>query len=576
MEVQLIAPRERRLSVIEQVLRNRNIDNAYRYLNTTADEKLDPLLLDNMLEGAKLLMKHIKANNKIFVQIDEDCDGYTSAALFINYLNKLFPYFAQNNIIYKTHDRKEHGLVLEYIPEDVSLVVVPDASSNEWELHRALRELGKEVLVLDHHNAPNLPETWACIINNQMCDYPNKSLSGVGVVYKFCSFFDAVLGISHADDFLDLVAVGEVADMMALNNYENKYLIETGINNIKNPFVSGMVAKNEFYLKGKLDPHGISFCIAPAMNAVARVGSPSERLIMFEAMLDFCAYDMIPSTKRGGAGQMETKVEQACRNCTNVRNRQNRDRDASLALAEKLIKEQNLLKNPVLIIQFEHSSVNENLTGLIANQIAAKYNRPTLILNEVYVDGARYWRGSGRNVKGTKFANFQQFLMDSHLVEYAAGHDNALGVSIYDIQMPAFKNYCATHVDESQFAPVYKVDLEFDAGEIDGLDILSLGDLKPIWGEGVEEPKIFVKNLKVNTSNLDLLKGSTIKITPVNREDNLSYIMFKAEEGVYDILNTNGVITLNIVGTCARNDYNGQPQIIIQDFEITQRQNYYF
>ena len=48
MEVQLIAPRERRLSVIEQVLRNRNIDNAYRYLNTTADEKLDPLLLDNM------------------------------------------------------------------------------------------------------------------------------------------------------------------------------------------------------------------------------------------------------------------------------------------------------------------------------------------------------------------------------------------------------------------------------------------------------------------------------------------------------------------------------------------------
>ena len=250
--------------------------------------------------------------------------------------------------------------------------------------------------------------------------------------------------------------------------------------------------------------------------------------------------------------------------------------ESIIAFTEKLIKEQNLLKNPVLIIQFEHSSVNENLTGLIANQIAAKYNRPTLILNEVYVDGARYWRGSGRNVKGTKFANFQQFLMDSHLVEYAAGHDNALGVSIYDIQMPAFKNYCATHVDESQFAPVYKVDLEFDAGEIDGLDILSLGDLKPIWGEGVEEPKIFVKNLKVNTSNLDLLKGSTIKITPVNREDNLSYIMFKAEEGVYDMLNTNGVITLNIVGTCARNDYNGQPQIIIQDFEITQRQNYYF
>jgi single-stranded-DNA-specific exonuclease len=46
-----------------------------------------------MLDGAKLLMKHIRANNKVFVQIDEDCDGYTSAALLINYLNKLFPHF---------------------------------------------------------------------------------------------------------------------------------------------------------------------------------------------------------------------------------------------------------------------------------------------------------------------------------------------------------------------------------------------------------------------------------------------------------------------------------------------------
>jgi single-stranded-DNA-specific exonuclease len=154
---------------------------------------------------------------------------------------------------------------------------------------------------LDHHNAaPWCPN--ACLINNQTCNYPNKCLSGVGVVYKFCSFLDSLLGVSYADEFLDLVAVGEVADMMALNDYENKYLIDTGINNIKNPFINGMVSKNEFYLKGKLDPHGISFCIAPAVNAVARVGSPAERLTMFEAMLEFCAYDMIPSTKRGCSG----------------------------------------------------------------------------------------------------------------------------------------------------------------------------------------------------------------------------------------------------------------------------------
>lgn len=92
MEWNLISPREKK-SVIEQVLFNRGIDNAYRYLKVTNKEVYDPLLLDNMREGAALLVKHISQKNKIFVQIDEDCDGYTSAAVLINYLNLIAPYF---------------------------------------------------------------------------------------------------------------------------------------------------------------------------------------------------------------------------------------------------------------------------------------------------------------------------------------------------------------------------------------------------------------------------------------------------------------------------------------------------
>ena len=169
-----------------------------------------------------------------------------------------------------------------------------------------------------------------------------------------------------APQFLDLVAVGGVADMVPLNDYETRYFVSKGLAAINNPFLKGMMIKNEFYLKGELTPHGISFSIAPAVNAIARVGSVDERRILFESMLDFCAYDLIPSTKRGCAGQTETKVEQACRNCTNVRNRQNKDRDFSLETAERLIEENNLLSNPVLFVQFE-KEVNENLTGLIAN-----------------------------------------------------------------------------------------------------------------------------------------------------------------------------------------------------------------
>ena len=96
---------------------------------------------------------------------------------------------------------------------------------------------------------------------------------------------------------------------MPLNNFETKELITQGLNNINNPFLKGMMIKNEFYLKGILTPHGVSFSIAPAVNAIARVGSLPERRILFESMLEWCAYDQVPSTKRGCGGQFETKVE---------------------------------------------------------------------------------------------------------------------------------------------------------------------------------------------------------------------------------------------------------------------------
>jgi single-stranded-DNA-specific exonuclease len=75
-------------------LRNRGINDPYGYLNTDVTNVYAPTLLDNIAEGAKMLVKHISQGSKVMVQIDSDCDGYTSAALLINYINKLFPHFA--------------------------------------------------------------------------------------------------------------------------------------------------------------------------------------------------------------------------------------------------------------------------------------------------------------------------------------------------------------------------------------------------------------------------------------------------------------------------------------------------
>ena len=329
-----------------------------------------------------MLVQHIYNNDVILIWVDSDCDGYTSAAELTNYLHYFCPNFVENNILFMFHPGKEHGIVADKIPPEVKLVIAPDSSSNDYEEHKKLAERGIDVLVIDHHEAEKISE-YACVINNQLCDYPTKSLSGVGMVYKFCQYIDSIMETDYADEGLDLVALGMIADMMDLRDFETKHLINIGLEQIKNPFFSAMVEKNAYSLQGEITPVGVAFYIAPYVNATIRMGSAEEKRLMFESMLNHKAYTQIPSTKRGCKGQMESLVEQATRNCTNIKNRQTKARDNTLETVELLIQKFNLLNNKILIIPVPQSVyIEKNLTGLIANQLMAKYQRPVLLLNE--------------------------------------------------------------------------------------------------------------------------------------------------------------------------------------------------
>ena len=596
MEYQLITPKfpqNKVLTAVEQVLANRGIkpENVEHYLNTTDEDILDPLLIKNIKEGAKMLIKHVSQNDKVLVQIDSDCDGYTSAATLINYLNCLFPGFVQNNILYRIHTGKEHGILLNTIPTDVKLVIAPDSSSNDYDVHKELKEKGIDVLVIDHHEADKESEH-ACIINNQICGYPTKSLSGVGMVYKFCSYIDTLLNVDYADQFLDLVALGMVADMMDLRDYETKHLINKGLKSIRNPYFRGMVERQEYQLKNGITPFGIAFYIAPYVNATIRMGTQEEKLILFESMLDYRGYELIPSTKRGCKGQQETRVEQACRNCTNIKNRQTKARDAALEIIERTIKEQNLLENKILVVKLDTFATDKNLTGLIANQLMAQYQRPVLLLNKTIQEieclgtkGERLvlqdvsWEGSGRGYDKSKFDNLREFLKESGLVMYAEGHANALGVGIKDFNIDTFINYSNDSLADFDFTPCYKVDFIFVGNDFNGKDIVKIAELKSLWGQGVEEPLVAIENIKLTSSNVTLMskdKSPTLKITLPN---GTSLIKFKSSQEEYEKFYSElGCITINIVGTCGRNEWNGivEPQIIIEDFEIVNEQKYYF
>lgn len=209
MEYRLIKPINEEYSALEQVLTNRGIkfDDIPRYLNLTAEEELSPLLLDNIEEAAKTIIKHLTGEGKILVVVDSDCDGYTSSAVLLNYLHMWVPSIVESKIYYALHEAKIHGIKMDAIQDGTTLVIAPDSSSNEYELHEELVSRGIDVIVLDHHHA-DMVSQYACVVNNQLCDYPNKTLSGVGIVYKLCGLLDSMLQVDYSKDLLDLVAVG--------------------------------------------------------------------------------------------------------------------------------------------------------------------------------------------------------------------------------------------------------------------------------------------------------------------------------------------------------------------------------
>lgn len=547
--------------------------DAYRYLHTSPVDIIPPTEIANIKEGASLLVKHISQNSKVMLQIDSDCDGFTSFAVFMNYLNNLFPAFVQNNIVYKTHKGKSHGIDIDEIPKDTKLVIALDASSNEYEIHQKLREAGMDVLIIDHHEATKVSPN-ACVINNQLCDYPNKSLSGVGMVYKFCCYLDQLLGADHADKYLDLVALGMIADMMDLRYFETKHLIQLGCENIRSPFIKMMMARNEYSIKGQLTPFTVGFYIAPYINAVARVGTQQETLLLAESMLEYRAYEQIPSTKRGCSGQTESRVEQACRTANNVRNRQNKARDVSTEFVGKLIETNNLLDNKILVVQAPKANgLDTNITGLIGNQTSAKYQHPVLILNERDHDGEIWWEGSARGLSDSELTNFKEFLMNTGLVEYAEGHPNAFGTGIKDCNIQKFIEFTNEKLKDIDFRPIYWVDFIYKSNTLNPNTILTIGQYNYLWGQQLDKPKIAIEDINITPDNVQVMKGPSLKFT-VN---GIEYIKFKATEEEIKLFQDNEVVNITIVGECDINTWGGieRPQIIVTDYEVNKVMKYY-
>lgn len=563
-------------SPLTQIFINRGFkeEDIDRYINISEKELLNPNLLDNIVEGAKLIVSHLLNGSKIFVVVDSDADGYTSASVLINYLLGMCP-SAVNRISYGLHDGKEHGIILDKIPEDIQLVITPDSASNNIEEHRILRERGVDVLVLDHHECDEV-SPYACIINNQTCDYPNKSLSGVGIVYKLCCLIDAACGTDDASNYLDMVALGIISDMMVVTNFENRYIIKQGLEQVKNPFFKAMCKKNEFKLGDKYNPLGISFYVTPYINAMVRSGTQEQKELMFKAMLNHEAEQMIPSTKRGCKGEFETVVEQAVRTCANVKKHQDDAKKEQVTIIEKIIQENNLNENKILIIPLTEY-IDKNLVGLIANQLMSKYQKPVILLNKYEDENGVRWSGSARSVNRSVIENLRGFVADSGYAQFAEGHGAAFGTSFTENGLSEFTEYSNNELKHMDFSPIYKVDFIFDGATLNHSPLLEICDnLSPYWGQNFEESMIAIEKIKITRDNIELMareKNPTLKII---LPSGVELIKFGSSEEEYERLlpKPNQATYITAVGRCGKNEWMGRikAQVSLEEYEINEIQ----
>lgn len=584
-----VYPRNLELSAIEQVLVNRGLarEDIPQFLSPTVECLYSADQLDNIREAAKMLCKNLVHQNDIFIQVDSDCDGYTSAAVLINYLHRLFPTLVETKIHYHLHDNKHHGISIDNIPEGVKLVIAPDSSSNEDLLHQDLGEMGVDVIVLDHHHAVTNCEDPAIIVNNQMCDYPNKQLSGVGIVYKFCQILDEIFHVSYADDYLDLVALGMTADMMDLREPETHYYIMAGFNNIKNIFFSQLINKQEYSMQGKVTPFTTSWYIAPYINAMTRSGTDEEKLTLFNALLDFKAVAMVPSTKRGEKGREEMLVTQAIRVCTNVKSRQEDNKKLILNKILPTIQEDSL--SPIIVVKF-NEPIDANLNGLIANQIMGQFNKTCLVLNRIEKQVMNRekeiitivtWEGSARGCPTFKIQDWRQFIADSGLALYAEGHPSAFGVGFNDTNVEAFIEYVSSLLQsEEDRAPSTYVDFEFNINDNFDNVILDIAQWDDMWGQHVERPVVALKSVPLSKDDVLLMGKGTLKI--ILKGHQTSCIKFNSESLYNKLIDTfpndEAKIYVTIIGSCAINDFRGNisPQIKLIDCSIDHVTEWYF
>lgn len=562
------------------ILKNRGVKDINKYLNLNSSVLHNNQLFDNINVGIELLQHNIKNNAPIYIIVDCDPDGYTSASILYHYIINNLNY---NNIVYILQEGKKHGLS-EEIMNDLKikhngLVILPDAGTNDSEQCEQLKQIGFDILILDHHQQEKENKN-AIIINNQTSEYPNKNLCGVGVVYKFLQALDDEYWLSKADDYIDLVALGNISDVMDLRECETKYLVDMGLKNIRHPLLKSLLNKQSYSIKNIENPtiNDISFYITPLINAMIRTGKKNDKDMLFRALIkQYEEYEYTPRKSKNNPNPtmiMESIYDRVARLCYNIKQTASKAQSKAVEDIVNIYDENNKINSICFINASKIESVSKELTGLIAIKIASQYNKPCILLRKDKTkssDENIIFSGSARNINDGFIEDLKCELESSNLFEELVGHANAFGASIKKSNIPIaikyFNNKFANISNQKQ----YNVDFVFN-NNIEYKVIKDIYSIQHLFSGFLKEPFVLINNINIDLLGFNIF-GNDEKKHWKFQNDIVEYIKFNVDKND-ELLNidtfTYSNVFINVIGKTTINKFGNKaiPQIIVEDYNI--------
>lgn len=481
--------------VIRQLLSNRGVTEgvqAIRYLEVRA-EPIDPFLLSDMVPAVDRLNWALEHHEKIAVFGDFDVDGVTATVLMVEALQALGgqvePYIP---------DRFDegYGLNIDALTglkeRGIQLVVTVDCGIRSVHEAKHANEIGLDLIISDHHHVgAELPEAFAVIDPKRADDaYPDKNLAGVGVAFKIVQALIASrpAGGLAADHWLDLVALGTVADMVPLTG-ENRQLVRKGLHRLRLGQRLGItsLANAARINLLTLNTGNIGYGLAPRLNAAGRLESA------------IAAYSLLYSRDLAEAGWLAQKLDD-----------QNTERQKQTR--EMVIQaEQQLLESEEEFMLFAlDPDFNPGVVGLVASRLAERFFRPAVV--GTWVDGAV--RASCRSIAGFHITKALDQCADI-LVRHG-GHEIAAGFTVREEYLGQLRERLTKiawqELSGQDLRPGLFIDLELTLTDLQPqlLDYLEM--LQPT-GQGNPEPVFCSRNLKITQARAVGADKGTLKLT---------------------------------------------------------------